>query len=75
LFWGLGWGLEQGHGRSTFWHWGDNGNFKAFAIGFPDEGAGMILMSNGRNGYKLWPKILHQTFGGAFPALAWLERM
>lgn len=75
LFWGLGWGLERGNGRSTFWHWGDNDNFKAFAIGFPNEGAGMVLMSNGRNGDKLWRKILQQAFGGSYPALHWLDRM
>lgn len=74
LFWGLGWGLERGNGRSTCWHWGNNGDFKAFAIGFPDERAGMVLMSNGRNGNQLWPNILQQAFGGAFSALAWLSR-
>jgi len=34
----------------------------------------MVLMSNGRNGSKLWPQILQQAFGGAFAALDWLSR-
>ncbi|MEZ4642459.1 MAG: serine hydrolase domain-containing protein [Chloroflexota bacterium] len=73
LFWGLGWGLQQENGRFAFWHWGNNGNFKAFAIGFPDEAMGIVLMSNGRNGDKLWRTILQHTCGSNMPALSWLQ--
>jgi len=37
--WGLGWGLQS----EGFWHWGDNGRFHAFALGFPAQKSGIVL--------------------------------
>ncbi|MBE2201239.1 MAG: hypothetical protein IAE79_21675 [Anaerolinea sp.] len=40
---------------------------KAFAIGFPDEGRGMVLMSNGRNGANYGPKFYNKPLVVRFP--------
>ncbi|MCI0487981.1 MAG: beta-lactamase family protein, partial [Blastocatellia bacterium] len=34
ISWGLGWGLEQTSDGLSFWHWGDNGNSKAFIVAY-----------------------------------------
>jgi len=35
--WGLGIGLQQTPDDISYWHWGDNGNFKCFMVAFPDS--------------------------------------
>ncbi len=72
--WGLGWGLQTGDNRRAFWHWGDNGSYKAFTLGFPDEGTAVVMLSNSNNGDTLWRPILQVLFGGDYPALDWLEK-
>ncbi|MCP4357171.1 MAG: beta-lactamase family protein [Chloroflexi bacterium] len=71
--WGLGWGLQMSDGRLAFWHWGDNGSFKAFTLGFPDVGSAVVMLSNSKNGDTLWQPILQRLYDGDYPALDWLE--
>lgn len=75
VWWGLGWGLQEVDGRRAFWHWGDNGGYKAYALGYPDEGVGIVMLSNGRNGNKLWRSLLARFCPGPQPALDWLESL
>lgn len=76
--WGLGWGLQHGPGGEAFWHWGDNGEFQAFALGWSAstdlarQRAGMICMANSASGRALWADLFGGAFGGAQPAIAWL---
>jgi CubicO group peptidase (beta-lactamase class C family) len=73
LSWGLGWGLEHTSAGLSFWHWGDNGKFRAFTLGYPDLGTGIIFLSNGQNGQNIISQLLLSVFGGEFPGLMWLE--
>jgi CubicO group peptidase (beta-lactamase class C family) len=41
VFWGLGVGLEKTSAGLAFWHWGDNGAFKAYMVGFPEHKSGL----------------------------------
>lgn len=73
--WGLGWGLQEGENGRTFWHWGDNGTFKAFAAGQPASGTAVVIFANSQNGATLWRPILETTFASHdWPALDWLNR-
>src|ERR1700722_14615777 len=42
LAWGLGIGLETMPEGTYFWHWGDNGNAKAFGIAFLPNKSGVV---------------------------------
>jgi CubicO group peptidase (beta-lactamase class C family) len=81
LFWGLGWGLERRDDDGyAIWHWGDNGNFKAFVWGdmgskTTKAGTAVVLMANSSNGDEVWRDILTEIVGGHFASLDWLERM
>jgi CubicO group peptidase (beta-lactamase class C family) len=72
LGWGLGWGIQRASGGDSIWHWGNNGNYRAFVIGYPADGQGIIMMTNGKNGQKAINHIFHETLGGDYPALDWL---
>lgn len=71
LSWGLGIGLENENGRNYFWHWGDNGNFKAFVIGSRANKWGMVVFTNARNGHKLWERIVKEATGHDHASFLW----
>jgi CubicO group peptidase (beta-lactamase class C family) len=63
IAWGLGLGLQTEGGRTCFWHWGDNGNWKTFMFGDPAARSGVAVFTNGTNGHKLWQRIVAQATG------------
>ena len=70
--WGLGWGIQHTATDASFWHWGDNGNYKNFAVGSRQEGLGVVIMTNGKNGQQVYKGILCEIMGGEYPGLDWL---
>ena len=63
LSWGVGVGLEQVNGRKLFWHWGDNGTYKAFMMGEPAKRSGVVVFTNGSNGHKIWRTVVAEATG------------
>jgi CubicO group peptidase (beta-lactamase class C family) len=68
LSWGIGVGLEQMNGRTLFWHWGDNGTYKAFMMGDPARRSGVVVFTNGSNGAKIWRTAVDELTGSDHPA-------
>jgi CubicO group peptidase (beta-lactamase class C family) len=69
--WGLGWGLEPDSG--SFFHWGDNGRFKAFVTGSLSDHSAVVVFTNGSNGLAIMPDVINLLIPGDHPAFAWLE--
>jgi CubicO group peptidase (beta-lactamase class C family) len=59
--WGLGWQLVN-LGRNTYFvHGGDNPEgFQSIVMGLPEQGWGVVIMTNGVDGNRLYFEILYQ---------------
>jgi CubicO group peptidase (beta-lactamase class C family) len=73
IAWGLGWALELGESGTAFWHWGDNGPFKAFVLGYRDRGAALVYFANSDEGLSIAGDVLAAFFGGEHPSVEWLD--
>ena len=71
--WGLGWGLEKTEDGMAFWHWGDNGDTKAFVIASPHRKTGLVMFANSANGLAIINELVASAMGKDQPALAWLN--
>ena len=71
--WGLGWGLETTQDGIAFWHWGDNGDTKAFVLAVPKQKTGLVMFANSANGLSIINELVGSVMGNDHPALAWLH--
>lgn len=73
IAWGLGWGLQTTADGLAFWHWGDNGNTKAYVVVYEKQQFGMVVFTDGANGLTIVPELVSEAIGGEQPALSWLK--
>lgn len=71
--WGLGWGVQTTIDGQSFWHWGDNGDFKAFVVAFERPKLGVVFFANSVNGLSIAREVVAEAVGGAQPGLDWLN--
>jgi CubicO group peptidase (beta-lactamase class C family) len=72
--WGLGWGLQwTGQSHLGMWHWGHNTGYRAYVLGFPERGRGLVIFTNSDNGMLLLADLVGLFFEGDQPAIAWLD--
>lgn len=81
VFWCLGFGMvrEPSAGSADtgggvyFWHWGDNGNFKALWLLHPATNEGFVYFSNRATGHDLLDPFLRKLTGGELPLNDWIR--
>ena len=73
VFWGLGWGLQTTREGVSFFHWGDNGDNKAYVVAFNKEKLGVVVFANSTYGLSIARELVAEAVGGEQPALAWLR--
>src|SRR5215510_12944818 len=73
ISWGLGWGLQTTGDGVSFWHWGDNGDSKAYIVAFEQQKLGVVFFANSVTGLSIAREIVDLAVGGEQPALAWLK--
>jgi CubicO group peptidase (beta-lactamase class C family) len=68
--WGLGVGIQHGNGDTAIWHWGNNENYcRSLAVFFPKSCTGVVIMTEGRDGDKIYKDIAHDAIGGSYYGL------
>ncbi|MFB9843124.1 serine hydrolase [Mucilaginibacter ginsenosidivorans] len=65
--WGLGLGLQENETGKWIWHWGDNGDFKAFYIANPEKKEILVYFTYSTWGLHITTDVLN-TF---FPKQTW----
>lgn len=73
VLWSLGWGVQDADGRRVYFHWGDNGHFKAFTAFDMQQKAGVVFFANAMNGLKLIEPLAESVVGDLDPVIEWLE--
>jgi CubicO group peptidase (beta-lactamase class C family) len=73
LAWGLGWGLQQSADGTSFWHWGDNGDMKAYVVADDHRKEAVVIFANSVHGLSIVPEIVAEVLPGPQPALEWLD--
>jgi CubicO group peptidase (beta-lactamase class C family) len=73
IAWGLGVGIEQTAHGPFFWHWGDNGDFKAFFAASAGSRNGVVIFTNSSNGMMIIPDIAARALGETQPAFDWIH--
>jgi CubicO group peptidase (beta-lactamase class C family) len=69
LAWGLGVGLETMPDGTWFWHWGDDGDAKAFYMASVSTKNAVVYFADGSNGLSIAREILADAVGGSHPSL------
>ncbi|MBC8004167.1 MAG: beta-lactamase family protein [Verrucomicrobia bacterium] len=71
LSYGLGWGLLQSpYGTGAFKE-GHGDGFQHYSIIFPEQGTGIIIMSNSDNGESIFKELLEAAIGDTFTPWYW----
>jgi tetratricopeptide (TPR) repeat protein len=73
VFWGLGWGVEPGETGYGFWHWGDNGDLRAYTVTYKDRREGFVYFANSTEGLSIAGAVTALVFHDHQFALDWLE--
>ena len=75
VFWCLGFGAisEPAGEGDYFWHWGDNGNFKALWLLHPTTKEGFVYFSNRATGHDLLEPFLTLLTGEELPLNDWIR--
>ncbi len=71
--WGLGWGLQTTKDGLSFWHWGDQGDSKAYVVALDRAKLGIVVFTNSANGLSIMPEIIAEVVSGEQPGLEWLD--
>jgi CubicO group peptidase (beta-lactamase class C family) len=67
LSYGLGWGLMKTSDGKVFFKEGHDDGWTHYAIGFPDKGVALLIMTNSSNGEKIFTDLVEKLMGVTIP--------
>ena len=72
MSWALGLGVDGVDEYRIFWHWGDNGVFRAFVAFSPAKDRGVVFFANSQNGLSIVDDITTIVFSSKGNITRWL---
>lgn len=72
ISWGLGWGIQPGIAANGFWHWGDNGDLRAFTVAYKERKEGLVLFANSENLFTVAEPLISLVIDDPQYAFGWL---
>lgn len=74
IWWGLGVGVQENEKGKAIWHWGDNGDFKAFYVVFPARHESIVYFTHSNKGLFIAPEVIDLFLGKQTTwAIKWIE--
>lgn len=73
ISWGWGWGVMPAESGSAFWHWGNNGDLRGYAVAYPESGDGVVFFANSENLFVISESIVSEIIKEKQWAFDWLE--
>ncbi|MGD8535476.1 MAG: serine hydrolase [Candidatus Aminicenantes bacterium] len=70
--WGFGWGIQPGNTENGFWHWGDNGELRAFTISYRERKEGLAFFANSENLFLIAEPLISLVLDDPQHAFNWL---
>jgi CubicO group peptidase (beta-lactamase class C family) len=70
--WGFGWGIQPGNTENGFWHWGDNGDLRAFTVSYKGRKEGLVIFANSENFFTIAESLISLVIDDPQHAFGWL---
>jgi CubicO group peptidase (beta-lactamase class C family) len=70
--WGFGWGIQPGNTENGFWHWGDNGDLRAFTVSYKNRKEGLVFFANSENLFAIAEPLISLVIDDPQYAFGWL---
>lgn len=70
--WGFGWGIQPGNKENGFWHWGDNGELRAFTVSYRERKEGLVFFANSENLFLIAEPLISLVLDDPQHAFNWL---
>jgi CubicO group peptidase (beta-lactamase class C family) len=64
ISWGLGIGIQHSQTGDSLWQWGANPGYQSLMVVYPDEGIGIVILTNSSDGLQAARDIAQQALGG-----------
>jgi CubicO group peptidase (beta-lactamase class C family) len=72
ISWGFGWGIQPGNTENGFWHWGDNGDLRAYTVSYPEKKTGLAFFANSENLFLVAESLISLVLGDPQHSFNWL---
>lgn len=72
ISWGFGWGIQPGNIENGFWHWGDNGDLRAFTVCYKGRKEGLVFFANSEKLFAIAESLISLVIDDPQYAFGWL---